>query len=461
MINKNEMNLGDRARIEKERTVFDAELLKSGADYKINEDTGERLLIPTEKQIQHIQEEVEKMLGEGILSKESLSSGDLEISFEDNKDLIEYEFEVENEQRIMVDPEKFPDSGWNDKIWVNTVADTYDQSGRCRIRVKNNDPRLSLKVPLLSQDNDRSKCCIRLEFKPTNKMQKSELLKIRDLISQESGTRTHVKKGAPLKLNNGEKVWINRDEEGNHWIETDESTKIEDYLPDGITYLGHKKSMIKIDKVSKEIFEDNYDNFRKALIENFQSTSRTASGVADTTVSENKTSPKIKGQELADQAGENFGIISEFIWKNKNKEIKSEADVESLVKEIAEAVNHGIAEDTCRYRTWDVPYGRKVRFEKLDEEMENFYRNLRLKIQEANNGELEPYALGRWIELEIDHNIHPFADGCGRISKSLSAFFFAKYKKPLPTYGSREAYYGAMNKGGEVFQEYYKNIIKG
>jgi hypothetical protein len=460
MTYQEKINLDDLAKIEKERTIVEGDLLKSGADYKIDKSTGEKRLVPTDEQIQHIQETVEKILGENILSRENLNSGNLDITFEDNKDLIEYEFELENEQRIMVDPEKFPGNGWTEKMWQNTVVDTYDQSGRCRIRIKNGEPRLSIKVPLLSKDSDRSKCCIRLEFKPINDSQKKILLKTRDLITEEDGTTIHVKKGAPLQLNNGEKVWINRDEKGNHWIETDESTKIEDYLPEGITYLGHKRSMIKIKKTTAEAYEDNFDKFNIALIENFKVTSRTASGVADTTVSEKKESPIIKGRELAGQAGENFEIISEFIWKNKNKEMKSESDIEDLVKEIARIVNYGIAKETDGYRTWDVSYGRKVSFQKIEEEMKNFYRNLQVKIQEADNGELQPYALGRWIELEIDHNIHPFADGCGRIAKALSAFFFARYKKPLPMYSSRESYYGAMNKSESLFRNYYDRCIK-
>ena len=74
-------------------------------------------------------------------------------------------------------------------------------------------------------------------------------------------------------------------------------------------------------KRSEEKYENNYDNFNNALIENFKATSRTARGSADISVSEKKKGPKITGKELTDQAGKNFKIISEYIWKNRNKEI--------------------------------------------------------------------------------------------------------------------------------------------
>lgn len=44
-------------------------------------------------------------------------------------------------------------------------------------------------------------------------------------------------------------------------------------------------------------------------------------------------------------------------------------------------------------------------------------------IKEADKGELNPVALARFIEIEIDGNIHPFADGCGRTSKARSFSF--------------------------------------
>lgn len=229
------------ADIEKQRTLSDADLLRTGAHYEINQQTGEKNLIATTEQIQKIHETIETALARGILTKEALDNGDIEIHFEEPP--MGYEFEVEREQRIMVDAANFQVSKW-----VNHIVDTYDPSGRCRIRMKNGEPRLSLKVPLLSQDTEKAKCCIRLEFKPRTKQHTEELLKIQELISAEPGTETHEKWGTPIKLSNGESVWINKDDEGNYWIETDESYDIGKLLPEGIAYLGHSKSKVRIEK---------------------------------------------------------------------------------------------------------------------------------------------------------------------------------------------------------------------
>lgn len=195
-------NFDGRSDIEKQRTISDAEFLKSGANYQIDEETGEKRLIASPEQIECIHAEIEKLLSKNIMTEESLDSKNIDITFDkEGKELIEYDFEIEEEQREKISPDNF-------KIlkWENHVVDTYDQSGRCRVRVKNGEPRMSLKIPLLSKDTDESKCCIRLEFKPTKEEQKEDLFKIVELINQEEGTETHEKWGTPLKLVNGYKV---------------------------------------------------------------------------------------------------------------------------------------------------------------------------------------------------------------------------------------------------------------
>lgn len=141
-------NFDEISDIEKQRTILDAEFLKSGASYKIDEQTGEKGLIATPEQIEHIHTEIEKLLSKNIMIEESLASKNINITFDKGgKDLIEYDFEIEEEQREMVSPENF-----NVSKWENHVTDIYDQTGRCRVRIKNDEPRLSLKIPLMSKD---------------------------------------------------------------------------------------------------------------------------------------------------------------------------------------------------------------------------------------------------------------------------------------------------------------------
>ena len=454
------------AEIEKERTISDAELLTSEAYYKVNEKRGEKKLIATQEQIQKINETVEKLLAQGILTQESLNNGDLEIHFEEPT--IGYEFEVEKEQRKMVDATNFQVLKWQ-----NHVIDTYDQSGRCRIRLKNNEPRLSLKIPLLSQDTDEAKCCIRLEFKPSTKEQAEELLKIKELIMEEEGVQTHEKWGTPINLTNGDKVWINKDDQGKYWIETDENHDVKELLPNGITYLGHSKSKIKITgndsaiqkeaKIQEHFFEKDplFQSFQQSFSENIETMSRSAKGVSDTSVSKDKEKLDLEGEELANQVKENISGLARYIWENKLKQFKTVDDIRKLVNDIADLANNKLSEKRApnAFRSHEVPYGRKILPNEIEGEMEIFYGALLEKINNADNGSLNFKDLAKWIELEINRNIHPYADGCGKIANSLSAFFLARYNNSLPHYVSRKDYYAAMNQGEEAFGEYYQQTF--
>lgn len=135
----------------------------------------------------------------------------------DQMGLIGFEFEIERETRYLIaprDPAAYS--------WINHVIDTYDKSGRCRIRLKKGAPRLSIKIPLFTLDTETSKTCLRLEFKPTCAEQERTLLDMRELILKEAGAQVSEKWGTRVCLENGTDAWLNRDALGNWWYEVDE-----------------------------------------------------------------------------------------------------------------------------------------------------------------------------------------------------------------------------------------------
>ena len=461
-------NSQEIGKLEASRTISDGEMLKTGAHYVIDEKTGEKRLISTDEQIKFIRTSVEELLGKNLLTPENLKSGEFEISFEEDEG-IGYEFELEKEQRIMVSPEDY-----EIKNWKNHVIDVYDQSGRCRIREKNGEPRLSIKVPLLSKDGDRHKFCIRLEFKPKTKKQTEELLKARELILQEAKIEIREKWGTPIPLSDGKKHWINKDDRGDYWIETDEETHIEDLLPEGIVYLGHSKSQIPIEKhatdrdrveelVDMGIVKRNAgdaDIFKKVFKKNIGSTSRTTKGIVDTSVSAEKKAAGISKEKIAYQMKLNEEKLIELLWNEKSRELRTPEDVERLLKEITGASQAGISKvDPYAFRTWSVDYN-ELSPEAVLEAMRNFYVKFLENISRVKSGTLLPADFARWVEYEIERAIHPLADGCGRLAKSLSAFVLARFSYPLPEYGMREDYYKTLNETGEEgFKEYYKKAI--
>lgn len=240
-------NLEENKKIEDiqaERTLNDAELIKGGAKYVIDSEGAEPRLEVTAEQLEKFHQEMEEILGQDFLTRESLNSGMVDIKVEKAKadeagvGKIEYEFEIESESRYVIEP-----GNVDDYKWVNHVTDTYDQSGRARIRIKNGKPRLSLKVPLFTRDTAISKTCLRLEFKPTDEHQEEDLVRIQELILKEAGAQTSEKWGAQIMMQNGNKVWINRDSKNNWWIEVDEGEEFNP--PENIKVLRVEKSAVK------------------------------------------------------------------------------------------------------------------------------------------------------------------------------------------------------------------------
>lgn len=187
--------------------------------------------------------EIEEILsGEAAVTPEHLADGTVEVKVGpeagEGVGRIEYEFEVEAERRYMIEPQDVTAYSWQ-----NHVFDTYDQSGRARVRVKNGKPRLSLKVPLFSKDTETTKTCLRLEFKPTEAAQEADLLRVRDLILEEAGAQVSEKWGAKLLTPTGDSVWINRDDRGRWWVEVDEGVPFNP--PASIKVISMEKSSVR------------------------------------------------------------------------------------------------------------------------------------------------------------------------------------------------------------------------
>lgn len=236
-------NKEELGKLQTERTLSDAELLKGGAKYVTDSPDSEPRLEVTDQQYEKILQEMEQILGKDFLTRERIEDGTVEIKIEkagpeEAVGRIEYEFEIESESRYVIEPGIIENYDWK-----NHVVDTYDQSGRARIRIKNDKPRLSLKVPLFTRDTATSKTCLRLEFKPTDEQQEHDLNRVRELILKEAGAQTSEKWGAQVVMQNGKKVWINRDSNNNWWIEVDEGVEFEP--PEGVKVLRVEKSTVK------------------------------------------------------------------------------------------------------------------------------------------------------------------------------------------------------------------------
>lgn len=233
--------------------------------------------------------------------------------------------------------------------------------------------------------------------------------------------------------------------------------------------------------VSSELYTPAKGEFVSNFKDKIGALSRTIqSGSIDTSVSEEKAEQfeDVDMDKVDQKANENIEKVGEYIFLEKNRDISSPEDIEQVIDDIWSRVNEGIA-DEQKLRTHDVEYGKDHKLpydenpisakpelqppldpENLKEAMDEFYKKLYDKLQQAQEGELDEKELGAWIEFYIEDTLHPFADGCGRTAKSVSAFFLQILGEDLPDYDNRENYYDAMMDGWEEFLEYYNSLYE-
>ncbi len=190
-------------------------------------------------------------------------------------------------------------------------------------------------------------------------------------------------------------------------------------------------------------------------IANMAATSRTKKGVSDTSSSADKPALATTGQVLADQATKNFEEAIEMVWGSRSIDLSSPEDLRRWVEMLAAIVSNGLLPaGQGMYRTWATKFAMQTMPDQLDAEMENFY------LQFGFRGPfVDPVETAAWVEHKLDARIHPFADGCGRTAKLVSAWVLLRANHPLPAWDSRERYLESLIQGGPAFTAYYRERI--
>lgn len=365
------------------------------------------------------------------------------------KDHVVFELELEKERRIIVrvDEGLFEDP----QEWENHFVDTYDQSGRLRIREKNHKLRMSVKIPLFHEIDPLMRHCLRIDIKPFSSETEQQLVEARELLRLETGTQEFRKHGKRIALKSGFEVWLNVSDEGEYWIEGDEGMPedFEGNLPDGIAYVRDGVSKVEIHQSAL------MNKYREVFIANLSKTSRTAKGVLDVSVAEKKKAHIVENIDPSKIVEANERKLFEFLWERSDYHFDNPVNVLNFIDEIAGVVNSNLVETPKLWRTWDVKYGRQVKASDLGGEMMSFASEFMAKRAQLSK-EHDFVEFASWVELQFDRHLHPYVDGCGRIAKALSCWVLMSRGLPLPDYINRDLYYGSMNEGDEIFQSYFR-----
>jgi len=237
----------------------------------------------------------------------------------------------------------------------------------------------------------------------------------------------------------------------------------------------------------------NFGEFASVFQENIYKRSRTAKGVfkkglSGSSVEKVKKYLKKSGLELEKQVAKNTGTLTNRVWNDGHRRGIDASFLRKAMEDWYDIIQHelqdidpykeererleesckaiGVSSDVCftnrRYRVWDVNYAEQnpkpIHLEKW---MYDFYEELVRRIWHANGNDIKSLGeLLAWVDRSMDLIIHPWADGCGRMSTALvmwiSLFVSALQ---LPRFGDREEHYDAM-KDGRTHARYFQRCLE-
>jgi hypothetical protein len=199
--------------------------------------------------------------------------------------------------------------------------------------------------------------------------------------------------------------------------------------------------------------------------------SRTRGGVSDTSASEEKHPLLLNGEALRRQAAENERRVAQWIMDTRSDPPPADpAAVRQQLFVLADLTNTGLL-PAGRLRTWEVPYplrlpdddghqpspNRRIPPAELPGAIDAFCGTIHRRWGELSG---DPAPLAAWAEWHLNPGpLHPFYDGCGRVSRSFAAMLLVRASSLPPLYGSRETYFEQAERGPTAFADYLRNCI--
>ncbi len=150
----------------------------------------------------------------------------------------------------------------------------------------------------------------------------------------------------------------------------------------------------------------------------------------------------------------------EQLFVERGKKFANEAELRTFVENMAQKINESITKKGGLIRTHDSDKYPYTRAEKLADQMDSFYKDFFLKLNDGTN----PRELAAWVEYRIDLTDHFFSDGCGKTAKAISAWVLMRGRQELPVFRDRKELYAnaptqVRGENPQTDQEQYKKWL--
>jgi hypothetical protein len=210
----------------------------------------------------------------------------------------------------------------------------------------------------------------------------------------------------------------------------------------------------------------------RIMAENNRRLSRTFQGRSDTGTSVEKLPLQLDGDALRDRVESNGRRVCAFVQAQSSTYApRSAENIHALLLAIADKTNQGLL-PAGLYRTWHIDANRlsttggpsvsspatPVPPDKIQEELTTLCRKLWQAWAELLR---DPVPQAAWAEWRLGGGpLHPFYDGCGRISRAFSAVLLVRGGQLLPLFDTSARYFAAGNGGDKSFLAYYRSRME-
>lgn len=196
----------------------------------------------------------------------------------------------------------------------------------------------------------------------------------------------------------------------------------------------------------------NRQEFIDALQQRVGGASRTAQqGSVNALGRKGKPNSDLAAGELKQVAHHGLAHAAEHLWEHRTGPLARD-DLNVLERRLFAALTRGI-NTTTLYRTHKTAARYGVEPRRIAQDM-SAWMDLYYDLLLGAAPELAAEYMAQ-LEWELDFRIHPYADGCGRMTKCWSALFALRANVPLSIYPDRKAYYATMNQSREDFVDFY------
>jgi hypothetical protein len=183
-------------------------------------------------------------------------------------------------------------------------------------------------------------------------------------------------------------------------------------------------------------------------------------GTVDTSVSSAKKPALKYGSDLSGQIQENRKMVAGFVdWQRLHRP-RSHFEMTFALITIAHLTGEHLLPEGI-FRTWNyesfthsVFFGKSIPPEQIPQKLFDLGKQcFKLSDAKSKEDQLNTIALIEW-ELAVGP-LHPFYDGCGRISRYYSTLLSLWCGAPVKMHQSRDEYFSYAREGGASFAGYY------